>query len=94
MLLEVKELKFTYRKKLVFCLVNLILNESEVLVLLGPNGCGKSTLLKCINKILKPYKVIDFVLLGRTPYIGIFYGVEVELLSTNGFRFVVPKVVK
>ncbi|MDI9643329.1 MAG: ABC transporter ATP-binding protein [Archaeoglobales archaeon] len=94
MLLEVKELKFTYRKKLVFCLVNLILNESEVLVLLGPNGCGKSTLLKCINKILKPYKVIDFVLLGRTPYIGIFYGVEVELLSPNGFRFVVPKVVK
>jgi iron complex transport system ATP-binding protein len=108
MVLEVRGLRFAYRKNLVLDGVNLSLNAGEILVLLGPNGCGKSTLLKCINRVLKPlggvvlledkeilkmeekevskhfgyvpqdhkppfpYKVIDFVLLGRTPYLGMF----------------------
>ncbi|MDI9646779.1 MAG: ABC transporter ATP-binding protein, partial [Archaeoglobales archaeon] len=55
MVLEVRELRFAYRKDLVLDGVNLNLNAREILILLGPNGCGKSTLLKCINKILKPF---------------------------------------
>jgi len=129
MVLEVRELRFAYRKDLVLDGVNLNLNAGEILVLLGPNGCGKSTLLKCINKILKPfggvvlldgkeilkmeekevsklfgyvpqdhkppfpYKVIDFVLLGRTPHIGLFstpskrdYEIAMESLRIVGIE--------
>uniref|UniRef100_A0A7J3M307 ABC transporter ATP-binding protein n=1 Tax=Archaeoglobus fulgidus TaxID=2234 RepID=A0A7J3M307_ARCFL len=129
MVLEVRELRFAYRKDLVLDGVNLNLNAREILILLGPNGCGKSTLLKCINKILKPfggvvlldgkeilkmeekevsklfgyvpqdhkppfpYKVIDFVLLGRTPHIGLFstpskrdYEIAMESLRIVGIE--------
>lgn len=129
MVLEVRELRFAYRKDLVLDGVNLNLNAGEILILLGPNGCGKSTLLKCINKILKPfggvvlldgkeilkmeekevsklfgyvpqdhkppfpYKVIDFVLLGRTPHIGLFstpskrdYEIAIESLRIVGIE--------
>jgi iron complex transport system ATP-binding protein len=34
--------------------LNLVVEDSEVLGLVGPNGSGKTTLIKCIDKILKP----------------------------------------
>lgn len=41
-------------KKRVLSDINLSLNKSEILVILGKNGCGKSTLLRLLGKIYKP----------------------------------------
>lgn len=45
-------LRFT--NKSVLCGINLSLEKSEVLVILGKNGCGKSTLLRLLGKIYEP----------------------------------------
>lgn len=45
---------FSFNKKTVLSNVNLTLNKSEVLVILGRNGCGKSTLLRILGKIYEP----------------------------------------
>ncbi|MCX6673193.1 MAG: ABC transporter ATP-binding protein, partial [Methanothrix sp.] len=34
--------------------LNVVVNDAEVLSLVGPNGSGKTTLIKCIDRILKP----------------------------------------
>ena len=31
--------------------INLTINKSEVVVVIGPSGSGKSTLLRCINRL-------------------------------------------
>ncbi|MGM9526156.1 MAG: ABC transporter ATP-binding protein, partial [Peptococcaceae bacterium] len=55
MILEVKNLKFSYhKKKPVFADVNFTLNQGETLTILGPNGAGKSTLLNCLANVLTP----------------------------------------
>ncbi|MEG1316604.1 MAG: amino acid ABC transporter ATP-binding protein, partial [Oscillospiraceae bacterium] len=41
--------------------INLTVNESEVVVLLGPSGTGKSTLLRCINMLTIPDKGHVFI---------------------------------
>ena len=43
-----------FNKKIVLSNINLTLNKSEVLVILGRNGCGKSTLLRLLGKIYVP----------------------------------------
>ncbi len=64
-LLQVESLDFEYfykppkrnfglTKKRVLSDINLSLNKSEILVILGKNGCGKSTLLRLLGKIYKP----------------------------------------
>ena len=53
-MIEVRNLKFSYGKNLVFDNINFSANEGEILSIVGPNGSGKTTLLKCINKILNP----------------------------------------
>lgn len=45
---------FSFNKKIVLSNINLTLNKSEVLVILGRNGCGKSTLLRLLGKIYEP----------------------------------------
>lgn len=56
MLLEVRDLSFSYRGsgRWVFRNVNLSLAAGDVLTILGPNGAGKSTLLNCLVNLLKP----------------------------------------
>lgn len=129
MVLEVRNLRFSYGLRFVLDGVEMTLNNGEIFGLLGPNGCGKTTLLKCINRILRPtggvvliegkdttkmneielakkisyvpqshnpvfpYTVLDFVLFGRTPYIGVFsnpkesdYEVAMRALKTVGME--------
>lgn len=52
--IEMKDLSFSYGDMCVFKDINLVLNRSELVCILGPNGVGKTTLVKCINKLLKP----------------------------------------
>lgn len=55
MILEVKDLSFSYHnKKPVFRNVNFTLDQEETLTILGPNGAGKSTLLNCLANLLTP----------------------------------------
>lgn len=55
MLLEVKNLKFSYNmERKIFDEVSFGLDKGEILSILGPNGAGKSTLLNCLANLLKP----------------------------------------
>lgn len=52
--ISVKDLSYTYRKKPVFSGISFEAKEGEVLGLVGPNGSGKTTMIKCIDGILHP----------------------------------------
>lgn len=53
MILEIKNLTFSYDKHIVFKDLNFKLGSPDVLSILGPNGIGKTTLIKCILGIKK-----------------------------------------
>lgn len=52
-ILRIDNASFSYnRGEKIFEDINLEVNKSDVLCILGPNGTGKSTLIKCINGLL------------------------------------------
>jgi len=53
MILEVKNVSFSYGKFPVLSHISFGVKRGKVVSILGVNGVGKSTLLKCINGILK-----------------------------------------
>lgn len=53
MILEIKNLTFSYDKHIVFKDLNFKLESPDVLSILGPNGIGKTTLIKCLLGIRK-----------------------------------------
>ena len=53
-MLKIKNLNVAYGEVQVLWDVNLEINESEVVALIGSNGAGKSTLLYTISGLLKP----------------------------------------
>ena len=52
--ITIKSLTFGYIGSMILDGLNLVVEDSEVLGLVGPNGSGKTTLIKCMDKILKP----------------------------------------
>ena len=56
MILEVKNLTYSYRNHKVLNKVSFDVKDSQLLCILGPNGAGKSTMFKCILQLLKDYK--------------------------------------
>jgi len=52
--ITIKNLSFSYRSSQILDDLFLVVEDSEVLGLVGPNGSGKTTLIKCIDRILKP----------------------------------------
>ena len=46
--IEIEDLSFSYDKELVLENINLVVNDKDFLVFIGPNGGGKSTLVKLI----------------------------------------------
>jgi zinc transport system ATP-binding protein len=56
MILDIKELSYTYDKDMVLDNINLQVFKNNFLAIIGPNGGGKSTLLKLILGLLKPKK--------------------------------------
>lgn len=52
--ITIKDLTFSYRSNRILNDLNVVVNDAEVLSLVGPNGSGKTTLIKCIDRILKP----------------------------------------
>lgn len=53
MLIEVKNLKFAYKKRTILDGLNFVINEGDTLSILGANGSGKSTLLRIMLGFLK-----------------------------------------
>ncbi len=56
MSLRVKNLSFSYGKKLILNDITYDFNPGEITVIAGPNGAGKSTLVKSIMSLLKTDK--------------------------------------
>lgn len=54
MIIEVKDLCFSYKKHKVLNEVNLKIESNQAVALLGPNGAGKTTLFKCLLGFFKP----------------------------------------
>jgi iron complex transport system ATP-binding protein len=52
--LDVRNLSFSYNKKLILNHINLSFNKGKFYSIIGPNGSGKSTLIKNISKIIDP----------------------------------------
>lgn len=55
-MLDIKNLKMTYKRKVVLDGLNLSLKKGEIVGLLGPNGSGKTTLLRILAGLEKNYK--------------------------------------
>lgn len=53
-MLEVKNLKKKFGKKLVLKGIDLKVEKGDRIAIIGPSGCGKSTLLRCLNGIEIP----------------------------------------
>ncbi len=52
--ISIKGLTFSYNSHKILDDLNIEIDDSEILSLVGPNGSGKTTLIKCIDRILKP----------------------------------------
>jgi iron complex transport system ATP-binding protein len=52
--ITIKGLTFNYNSHKILDDLDVVVEKSEVLSLVGPNGSGKTTLIKCIDRILKP----------------------------------------
>jgi iron complex transport system ATP-binding protein len=52
--ITIKGLTFSYNSHKILDDLNVVIENSEILSLVGPNGSGKTTLIKCIDRILKP----------------------------------------
>jgi len=52
--IEIRGLSFSYSSHKILDDINMAVEDSEILSLIGPNGSGKTTLIKCIDSILRP----------------------------------------
>lgn len=71
MSVEISNLSFSYGDRLIIDKINFVVEDGQLISVLGPNGVGKSTLFRCILGLLKDYK-------GKI-YLG---GKDIKKLST------------
>lgn len=50
-MIEIKDLSKSYGNKEILKNINLIINDNEIVAIIGKSGCGKSTLLRCISRL-------------------------------------------
>ncbi|HDF2642849.1 TPA: amino acid ABC transporter ATP-binding protein [Clostridioides difficile] len=55
-MIKVENLHKSFKGTEVLKGINLEINQSEVVAILGPSGTGKSTLLRCLNYLVEPTK--------------------------------------
>src|SRR5919202_4892722 len=55
-LLELKSLYVNYGAIQALQDINLVVNEGEIVTLIGANGAGKSTTLRAISRLINPYR--------------------------------------
>ncbi len=51
---KIKNLKKSFHHNNVLNGIDLVINEGEVVCIIGPSGSGKSTMLRCLNKLETP----------------------------------------
>ena len=51
---KIKNLKKSFHHNHVLNGIDLVINEGEVVCIIGPSGSGKSTMLRCLNKLETP----------------------------------------
>ena len=56
MILELKDLSKSYKKKTALAPLNLHIEKGECIVLCGGNGAGKSTMIKMLTGVDSPSK--------------------------------------
>ena len=54
MMIEMRNVSFSFGEKTVLNNFSLTLREGELLAVMGPSGCGKTTLLRLLAGLLKP----------------------------------------
>ena len=54
MLIELKDVRKSFKKNEVLKGINLSIEKGEFVSLIGPSGCGKTTTLKMLNGLIKP----------------------------------------
>lgn len=55
-MLEIKELQFSFKNKIIFKDLNLTFKSDKITGIVGKNGVGKTTLFRCISGIYTPEK--------------------------------------
>ncbi len=71
MILEVKDLKFSYGGNEILKGVSLRLDEADRMGIIGENGCGKTTLLKCITgELAAPEGAVTLKQRARVGYLA------------------------
>ena len=92
--ITIKDLSFSYGSRKILDDLNVVVGDSEVFSLVGPNGSGKTTMIKCIDRILKPKGTIlldggkDLQSLSRQEvarYIGYVPQSTTSVLTTTVF---------
>lgn len=53
-ILKTKDLKVSYKEKVIIDGIDLELEKGKIYSIIGPNGCGKTTLLKSLTRSIKP----------------------------------------
>ena len=66
-ILEVKDLKKAYFKRIIFDKVNFTISQGDIVGIVGANGCGKSTILRILAGADKPSSgTIEYF--GQNPF--------------------------
>lgn len=53
-MIEIKHLRKAWPNAVPLADVNAVINDGDIISIIGPSGTGKSTLLKCINRLQEP----------------------------------------
>ncbi|HQC35901.1 MAG TPA: ATP-binding cassette domain-containing protein, partial [Bacillota bacterium] len=53
-MIEIKHLRKEFEDATPLEDINIVINEGDVISVIGPSGTGKSTLLRCINMLEEP----------------------------------------
>lgn len=52
-MIEISDLNYEYKNKVIFDNLNLSIDEGEFLFIIGPSGCGKTTLIKIVSGLIE-----------------------------------------
>jgi len=76
-MIEIKHLKKAYENATPLKDINTIINDGDVISIIGPSGTGKSTLLRCIN-LLDPPTAGEIIINGKNVMKGEISPVDVR----------------
>ena len=85
-IITVKNLSFSYGKKVILKDINFSLEKGTATVIVGENGSGKSTLLACLADIIRP-SCGAFKVSGKTVYVPQEISLVEELTFNDNLKY-------